>query len=97
MYLSIGIGLLMYDNGELVNITQSVFIGNKLDSLNPKGIGSGIHIEFTECTPGLALCDSHDNLYNEDSKYIIDHCTFEDNAATYSYKSSEPKYIMTTL
>ena len=39
------------------------------------------------------MCDSHDNLYNEDSKYIIDHCTFKDNAATYSYKSSEPKYI----
>ena len=41
---SIEIGLLMYDTGELVNITQSVFIGNKLDSLDPKGIGGGIHI-----------------------------------------------------
>ena len=90
---SIGIGLLMYDTGGLVNITQSVFTSNKLDSLDPKGIGGGIHIEFTECTPGLVLCDSHDNPYNEASKYIIDHCTFKDNAATYSYRSSEAKYI----
>ena len=91
---SIGIGLiLMYDTRGLVNITQSIFTSNKLDSLDPKGIGGGIHIEFTECTPGLVLCDSHGNLYNEDSKYTIAHCTFEDNAATYSYKSSEPKYI----
>ena len=80
---SIGIGLLMYDTNGLVKITKCIFASNKLHSNKCAG-GGGIRIEFTNCTPGLSLCDHYSNPYNRDSKYIIDQCTFEGNAATYA-------------
>ena len=86
---STGIGLLIYDTNGLVNITRCTFTNNKLDSLHPNASGGGIHIEFTECAPGVASCDSHENTYNKNSTYIIDHCTFEGNAATYGYNRSK--------
>ena len=83
---STGIGLLMYDTNGSVNFTESIFANNRLE---PNLGGGGIHIEFTECTTGLASCNSRDNSYNKNSKYIIDHCTFEGNTATYAYGSLE--------
>ena len=90
---STGIGLLIYDTNGLVNITRCTFTNNKLDPLHPNASGGGIHIEFTECTPGVASCDSHENTYNKNSKYIIDHCTFEGNAATYVYNKSKAEHF----
>ena len=97
---STGIGLLMYDTSGLVNITRCNFTHNKLSPLDSKAIstdnetsGGGIHIEFTNCTPGIASCDSNGNIYNTHSKYIINQCTFDGNAATYGHKSHEEKYF----
>ena len=89
---STGIGLLIYDTSGIVNITRCTFTNNKLDSLHPNASGGGIHIEFTKCTPGVASCDSHENAYNKYSKYIIAHCTFEGNAATYGYNRSKSEH-----
>ena len=88
---STGIGLLMYDTNGLVKIAKCIFTSNKLHSSSHKIVGGGgIDIEFTKCTPGLSLCD-YVNPYNRDSRYIIDRCTFEGNAATYGndYKGKE--------
>ena len=92
---STGIGLLVYDTNGLVNITRSTFTNNKLDSLHPNASGGGIHIEFTNCTPGVALCDSKENAYNKNSKYIIDNCAFVGNAATYRYSRSKAENFTT--
>ena len=89
---STGIGLLIYDTNGLVKFTQSSFISNKLDWLDSNGIGGGIYVEFTMCPPGLESCDSNDNPYNSNSKYVIDHCTFEGNAAISSFNRSEVKH-----
>ena len=89
---STGIGLLIYDTSGIVNITRCTFTNNKLDSLHPNASGGGIHIEFTKCTPGVASCDSNENYGNKNSKYIIDHCTFERNAATYGYNRSKAEH-----
>ena len=86
---STGIGLLVYDTNGLVNITRCTFKNNKLDSLHPYASGGGIHIEFTNCTPGVTSCDSNENTYNKNSNYIIDNCTFIGNAATYGYNRSK--------
>ena len=51
--------------------------------------GGGIYIEFTECTTEQPLCNSRNNPYNKNSKYIINRCTFENNSATYAYESLE--------
>ena len=90
---STGIGLLIYDTSGLVKITRCTFTNNKLDSLHPNASGGGIHIEFTECAPGVASCDSHENTYNKNSKYIIDHCTFKGNNATYGHNRSEAEHF----
>ena len=72
----------MYNTNGTVTIIGSVFTNNKLESNLG---GGGIHIEFTSCAPGLALCDSHNNHYNKNSKYTIDQCIFKGNVATYIY------------
>ena len=79
---STGIGLSIYDTEELVNITKSIFANNP---------GGGIHIEFTNCTPGQAVCGSHDSHRNGYgySKYLIDQCIFKGNTATYVNNSYE--------
>ena len=79
---STGIGLLMYDTGGSVNITESTFICNHLSSI---GTGGGVHIEFSECSRESSSCDSRDNRYNSNSAYIFDQCMFEGNAATYEH------------
>ena len=91
---STGIGLLVYDTSGLVNITRCTFMNNKLDSQHSNASGGGIHIELTNCTPGVISCDSKENTYNKNSKYIIDNCTFIGNAATYSYSRSKEEYFV---
>ena len=54
VFNSTGIGLLVYDTSGLVNITRCTFKNNKLDSQHLNTSGGGIHIEFTNCTPGVA-------------------------------------------
>ena len=89
-----GIGILVYDTSGLVNITRCIFTNNKLSLRHPNANGGGgIHIEFTKCTPGVTPCDSNQNTYNKNSKYIIDNCTFVGNAATYRYSRSKAEHF----
>ena len=88
------IGLLVYDTNGSVSITKSSFINNDLNSSEQRKLftgGGGIYIEFTECTPGLTQCDSTNNDFNKLTKYTIDQCVFEDNAAIYHLNGSEPE------
>ena len=92
-----GIGLLVYDTNGLVTITKSSFINNSLDSLEQSKLlmgGGGIYIEFTECTPGTVLCDSTSNCFNKLTKYTIDQCVFEGNAASYHYNGSAQEHLV---
>ena len=89
-----GIGLLVYDTNGSVSVTKSFFINNTLNSLEQSKLftgGGGIYIEFTECTPGLIQCDSRSNYFNKLTKYTIDQCVFEGNAAIYHLNGSEPE------
>ena len=92
-----GIGLLIYDTNGFVNITKSSFVNNSLNSLEQSKSftgGGGIYIEFTECAPGLLHCDSKSNKFNKLTKYTIDQCTFESNAAIYHLNGSEPEDLI---
>ena len=84
-----GVGLLVYDTNGSVNITKSSFINNRVNQKKGSG-GGGVHIEFTECTPGLTQCNSSDNLLNSLTKYTIYRCIFQDNAAIIG---SKPKKL----
>jgi len=87
-----GIGLLMYDTNGTVNITKTSFINNTLNMAeqNPSFTGGGgIYVHFTNCTPGVASCDSLDNPYNKGSNYIIDQCIFKYNIAFYDFNGSK--------
>ena len=85
----------MYDNSGLVDIKRCIFTNNTLSPLHSKASGydnetggGGIHIEFTNCPPGdIASCDCNENHYNNNLKYIINHCIFEGNAATFGHKN----------
>ena len=80
IFESDGIGLLVYDTNGSVNITKSSFIDNRI-KLNTGSGGGGVHIEFTNCAPGLTLCNSRDNQFNSLTKYTIYRCIFQDNVA----------------
>ena len=91
-----GIGLLVYDTNGSVSIKKSSFINSSLNSLEQsKSLtgGCGIYIEFTVCTPGLlnSECDSRSNHYNKFTKYTIDQCVIEGNAAIFHFNGSEPE------
>ena len=91
-----GIGLLVYDTNGSVSITRSSFINN---SLNPSEQskyftgGGGVHIEFTECTPGLTQCNPASNYFNKFTEYKIDQCVFKDNAAIYHFNGSQTENL----
>ena len=88
-----GAGLLIYDTNGMVNITDSLFTGNKLKEVeNTKYLagGGGIYIEYTNCTPGVVACDPEHNMYHRDSIYIIDNCMFKNNIALYNFSHDEP-------
>ena len=87
-----GIGLLMYDTNGTVNITKTSFINNTLNMVEHSRSftgGGGVYIHFTNCTPGIINCNALDNLYNKDSDYTINHCTFQNNSAFYSFNGSK--------
>ena len=91
-----GIGLLVYDTNGTVSITRSSFINNTLNpseqSKNFTG-GSGVFIEFTDCTPGLTQCDPTSNYFNKLSNYTIDQCVFKGNVAIYHLHGSQTTEI----
>ena len=89
-----GIGLLFYDTNGFVTITKSSFINNNLNLSEQRRFftgGGGVYIEFTECTPGVKLCNSSSNDFNKLTKYTIDQCVFEGNSAIYHLNGSEPE------
>ena len=86
-----GIGLLMYDTNGTVNITKSSFTSNMLNIIEQSRSftgGGGLYVHFTNCTPGIIECNALDNLYNKDSNYTIDQCTFQNNSAFYGFNGS---------
>ena len=89
LYHSTGIGIAFVDSNENVEINNSIFINNSLNSTIPTLAGGGrICIEFTSCAPGLSTC-SGINKYNKQSYYVIDQCVFDSNVNSYQ-NSSEP-------
>lgn len=73
-----GTGVSLYDVNGTVNIQYCNFINN--NAYKMKG-GSGLHIEFTICSPGVvATCSDHKQR-NHYSKYTIQNCTFVGNVA----------------
>ena len=95
-----GIGLLMFDTNGTISISNSYFIENKLNyqeaTRNLAG-GGGIYIKFTNCTPGVVVCDPYTNLYNTLSKYTIDQCVFIDNTAIYNFNNREPNRLVSNV
>ncbi|XP_065904410.1 uncharacterized protein [Dysidea avara] len=89
LYDNNGTGIAIVDSTGNVEINNSKFVNNSLNSANPMlAGGGGIYIEFTNCAPGFTTC-SGDNKYNKQSHYIIDQCVFERNLNVYEH-SSEP-------
>ena len=41
--------------------------------------GGGVHIEFTECSPGFSLCSPEDGLHIINSRYLMTECKFKSN------------------
>ena len=83
-----GIGLLMYDTDGTVNITEVSFISNKQNvserqssSAGGSDGGGGIHIKFTNFSPGHVDYDSNSNPRNRNANYVIDKCSFHNNSA----------------
>ena len=86
-----GIGLLIFDTNGTVNITKTSFISNVLNMAEQSRLftgGGGLYIHFTNCTTGIISCDAVNNLFNKDSTYIIDGCTFHNNSAFYRFNGS---------
>ena len=95
-----GIGLLIYDTNGTVNIVDSLFMDNKLKPVEETEYftgGGGVYIEFTNCTPGMPTCDPRSNTHNANSKYTIDNCRFEKNAALYKFSYSEPDRLASNV
>ena len=80
---SIGMGVAMYDVNGIVKVTRSTFsnnsVPNKESSQYPGG--GGFSVEFSFCRPGGSLSQYCRN-YNNDSRYLFQHCTFDSNTAT---------------
>ena len=94
-----GIGLIAYDTNGSVSITKSSFINSGLHSLEQSKLltgGCGVYIEFSECTPGLSQCDTKSNYFNKLTKYTIEQCVFEGNAAVYHFNGGEPEELDST-
>ena len=89
-----GIGLLIYDTNGSVSIRKSFFINNTLNMLEQSKFfsgGGGLYIEFTDCSPGVAQCNSTSNYYNKFTEYKIENCKFEGNTAFYQFNASTPE------
>ncbi|XP_065904408.1 uncharacterized protein [Dysidea avara] len=89
LYDNNGTGIAIVDSTGNVEINNSKFVNNSLNSTNPMLTGGGgVYIEFTDCAPGFTTC-SGDNKYNKQSRYVIDQCAFDSNVNIYE-NSSEP-------
>ena len=85
-----GIGLLIYDTNGSVSIRKSFFINNTLNMLEQSKFfsgGGGLYIEFTDCSPGIAWCNSTSNYYNKFTEYKIEDCEFEGPVTLHSISS----------
>ena len=98
------IGLLKYHTNGLVDIKRCIFTNNTLSPLHSKASGydnetsgGGIHIEFTNCPPWLASCDCKENHYNNNLKYIINHCIFEGNTAPFGHNNHKKVFPLWKL
>ena len=95
-----GVGILIYDTNGAVDITDSVFVGNKLIVVEKRehfSGGGGIYIEFTNCTPGVSNCIPKDNMHHGNSLYNIDKCRFKNNAALYNFSENEPDRLASNV
>ena len=72
----------------LIRVTSKGYI--VMTNYNSSG-GSGLHIEFTICTPGLNCCKNHEGN-NSNSKYNIQYCSFVNNSA--HWLDSNPRPIL---
>ena len=76
-----GIGLSIIDTNGIVEITNSEFSNNTAETRSNITGGGGIYIEFTKCTPGVTNCNPASNLFNHNSIFSIQNCSFECNDA----------------
>ena len=78
------IGVVMYDNDGMVNITNCTFADNEVSEDVQFPGGGALAIEFTYCKPGN-MCNgtNYDPHYrkNKNSVYSLTSCTFSDNHA----------------
>ena len=81
---SMGRGLSLHDVNGYVIFNQTVFSENMVPKEEQHRLfgGGGLYIEFTYCTPGYPNCNFTENLYNNNSRYLIKDCVFRGNRAT---------------
>jgi len=96
---SYGTGLSFIDTNGVVEITDSKFSNNKVDTKKNHSGGGGIYVEFTECTLGNTDCNPAENQFNSYSVYNIKNCIFEYNIARHSgsdldYSNNAGTYIV---
>lgn len=78
-----GTGIAIFDTDGRVNIQDSIFSHNGRSESIPGG--GGVYVEFTFCSPGRV--DDHCTHYqkkNQNSLYLFQNCTFNNNNATTS-------------
>ena len=75
-------GLTLYDTTGTVNISDCMFVLNKVVQWEKKLYpgGGGIYVEFTFCSPGHSYCNQS-TKDNNNSRYLITNCRFVDNTA----------------
>ncbi len=76
------IGMIMYDNDGLINITSCNFTNNVVtEDMHVTG-GGGLAIEFTYCKPNNTCNDTnYAPRKNKNSIYVLSSCTFSSNHA----------------
>lgn len=79
---SSGTGVTFFDTFGKVTVTNSMFIGNMVETGNPHPGGSGVYIEFTYCAPGIyRTCANRSKLNQVSTEYSLRHCVFHSNSA----------------
>ena len=82
---NIGTGVAMFDCDGSIDIEACNFINNTvfLNDSNVYSGGGGLYIELTECsTEWFANCDPLSNQHNKNSQYLVNNCSFVNNART---------------
>ena len=76
------IGVVMYDNDGIINITNCNFTNNVVTEDTHISGGGGLAIEFTYCKPNDTCNDTHYTPgKNKNSVYVLSSCTFSNNHA----------------